>query len=79
MKLDLLACLSRDELRAVATRVGVAVDATSAEGELIDAILNSRRVTLSEIVPVLSRVRREEVCHALGLVGGAPEGCIVAE
>ena len=76
MKHDLLACLRLDELRSVAVRVGVAVDATSAEGDLIDA-LTGRGVTLNEILPVLSRARRDDVCRALGMEDRRPEGCVV--
>ncbi len=77
-KRDLLACLRPDELLALAARVGAAVPKQSARVDLIDA-LTGRRVTLNQILPVLSRARRDDVCRALGIEDRRPEGCVVGE
>ena len=79
MKRELLAQLSNDDLVALADRIGVPVHDESAEGELIDSIVNSRTLTLNMLLPVLSRARREEVCRALGIGDRRPEGCIVSK
>ena len=76
MKRELLSQLARDELRAVAGRLDVRVPDRSAREGLIDA-LTERGVSLNEIVPVLSRTRREDVCRALGIGDRRGDGCVV--
>jgi hypothetical protein len=75
----LLAQLTRDELLAVADRIGLVVPARSAKEDLLHAIISLRRATLHEILPVLSRERVMRVCRGLGLEVHRPKGCVVGE
>jgi type I restriction enzyme M protein len=72
-KRDVLSLLSRDELLAVVDRFELAVPDRRAKDGLIEAVAASKKATLAEALPELSRDRLKELCRALGLDDGGRE------
>src|SRR5262245_26254959 len=66
-KRDVLQLLSRDELLSVVDRFDVSVPDRRAKEGIIEAVAFSKKATLAEILPELSRDRLKELCRALDL------------
>jgi type I restriction enzyme M protein len=66
-KRDLLAQFSRDELVSVVDQFGLDAPNRRKKDDLIDVIAASKRATLTEILPRLSRERLKELCRAFDL------------
>jgi type I restriction enzyme M protein len=78
-KRDVLAQLARDELVAIADRFELAVDDRRVRDSLIDAVASSKRATLADVLPTLSRDRLKELCRALGLDDSGKEKSALVE
>src|SRR5580658_1109759 len=66
-KRDILQLLSRDELLAVVARFELSPSDRRAKDGLVEAIASSKKATLAELLPELSRDRLKELCRALEL------------
>jgi len=78
-KRDVLAQLGRDELVTIADRFELAVDDRRVRDSLIDAVASSKRATLADVLPALSRDRLKELCRALGLDDSGREKSALVE
>ncbi len=78
-KRDVLAQLGRDELVAIADRFDLAVDDRRVRDSLIAAVAASKRATLADVLPSLSRDRLKELCRALGLEDSGKEKSALVE
>lgn len=78
-KREVLAQLSRDELVAIADRFELTVDDRRVRDSLIDAVASSKRATLAEVLPSLSRDRLKELCRGLGLDDSGKEKSALVE
>jgi type I restriction enzyme M protein len=72
-KRDVLQHLTRDELLSVVERFELTPKDRRAKDGLIDAIAASKKATLIEILPDLSRDRLKELCRAFDLDDGGRE------
>jgi type I restriction enzyme M protein len=72
-KRDVLPLLTRDELLAVVDRFELAPKDRRAKDGLVEAIAASKKATLAEILPELSRDRLKELCRAFDLDDGGRE------
>jgi len=70
-KRDVLAQLQREELISVVERFGLEVADRRKKDDLLEAVASSRKATLADVLPDLSRERLKELCVALGLDDGA--------
>jgi type I restriction enzyme M protein len=59
--------LTLDELRPLVERFDLAVTDRRVRQQLVDAVASSKRATLAEVLPALSRDRLKEICRALDL------------
>src|SRR5262245_35323555 len=66
-KRDVLQILTRDELLAVVDRFELSVADRRAKDGLIEAVAASKKATLLEVLPELSRDRLKELCRSLEL------------
>ncbi len=78
-KRDVLAALSRDELLAVVDRFDLAPPDRRAKDGLVATIASSKRATLAEILPELSRDRLKALCRAVGLDDGGREKSVLVD
>ena len=72
-KRDVLSVLSRDELLAIVNRFELTPPDRRAKDGLIETVASSKKATLAEVLPELSRDRLKEVCRALGIEDGGRE------
>ena len=72
-KRDVLALLSRDELLAVVDKFDLSPPDRRAKDGLVETVAASKKATLAELLPDLSRDRLKELCRALGLDDGGRE------
>jgi type I restriction enzyme M protein len=72
-KRDVLAQLSREELISVVERFELEVADRRKKDDLLEAVASSRKATLADVLPNLSRERLKELCVALGLDDGGRE------
>ena len=78
-KRDLLQLLSRDELATIVDRFDLpAADRRSKEA-LMDAVASSKKATLGEMLPHLSRDRLKELCRAFDLDDGGREKSLLVD
>lgn len=77
LKRDVLARLSRDELVAIADRFELSVKDRRGRDHLIDAVSSSKRATLAELLPSLTRDRLKELCRSLGLDDAGKEKAVL--
>ena len=66
-KRDVLTLLTRDELLAVVDRFELAPPDRRAKVGLVETVASSKRATLAEVLPELSRDRLKDLCRTLGL------------
>ena len=78
-KRDVLAQLSREELVSVVERFELEVADRRKKDDLLEAVASSKKATLAEVLPDLSRERLKEVCVALGLDDGGREKATLIE
>jgi type I restriction enzyme M protein len=78
-KREVLQLLGRDELLAIVDRFDLAVPDRRAKEGLIEAVAASKKATLAEILPELSRDRLKEICRALDLDEGGREKALLIE
>jgi type I restriction enzyme M protein len=78
-KREVLQFLGRDELLAIVDRFDLAVADRRAKGGLVEAVAASKKATLVEILPELSRDRLKEICRALGLDDSGREKAALVE
>jgi hypothetical protein len=78
-KRDVLAQLSREELISVVERFGLEVADRRKKDDLFEAVASSRKATLADVLPDLSRERLKELCVALGLDDGGREKATLIE
>ena len=78
-KRDVLAQLSRDELLAVVDRFELSAPDRRVRDGLMEVVASSKKATLAEILPELSRDRLKELCSALGLDDGGREKTLLIE
>jgi len=77
-KRDVLSLLSRDELLAIVDRFELAPPDRRAKDGLVDTVASSKKATLAEALPDLSRDRLKEMCRALDLdEGGRQKSALV--
>lgn len=72
-KRDVLQSMTRDELLFVVDRFELAPKDRRVKDGLVEAIASSKKATLAEILPALSRDRLKELCRALELDDGGRE------
>ena len=78
-KRDVLAQLSREELISVVERFELEVADRRKKDDLLEAVASSRKATLADVLPDLSRERLKELCVALGLDDGGREKAALIE
>lgn len=78
-KRDVLQLLARDELVAIVDRFELEVADRRARDGLIEAVAASKKATLSEILPELSRDRLKDLCRALKLDDSGREKAALVE
>lgn len=78
-KRDVLGQLSRDELLAAIDHFGLAVQDRRVRDGLLDVVTSSKKATLAEVLPALSRERLKDVCLALGLDDGGREKALLVD
>ena len=78
-KREVLAQFTRDELLAVVDRFALAVPDRRVRDGLIDAVAASKKATLAEVLPELSRDRLKGLCTALGLDDSGREKSALVE
>lgn len=78
-KRDVLPLLTRDELLSVVDRFELTPEDRRAKDGLIEAIASSKKATLAEILPELSRDRLKELCLAFKLDDGGREKSVLVE
>jgi type I restriction enzyme M protein len=78
-KRDVLAQLSREELISVVERFELEVSDRRKKDDLLEAVASSRKATLADVLPDLSRERLKELCVALGLDDGGREKATLIE
>jgi type I restriction enzyme M protein len=66
-KRDVLQLLSRDELVVVVDRFELSAADRRSKDALVDAVASSKKATLLEVLPELSRDRLKELCRAFDL------------
>jgi type I restriction enzyme M protein len=71
--------LTRDELLAVVERYELQVADRRVRDQAIEAIAGSKKATLAESLPTLSRDRLKEVCRALDLDDGGREKSLLVD
>ncbi len=77
-KRDVLQLLSRDELLSVVDRFELAPKDRRAKDGLVESVAASKKPTLAEILPELSRNRLKELCRAFDLDdNGREKGALV--
>ncbi|MDP9002796.1 MAG: hypothetical protein M3O46_22130 [Myxococcota bacterium] len=78
-KREVLQLLSRDELVALVQRFELSVADRRAKDGLVEAIAASKKATLVEVLPELSRDRLKELCRALDLDDSGREKSALVE
>jgi type I restriction enzyme M protein len=78
-KRDVLALLTRDELLAVVDRFELSPPDRRAKDGLVETVASSKRATLAEVLPELSRDRLKDICRALGLDDGGRKKSLLVE
>ncbi len=78
-KREVLQLFTRDELGAMADRLGLSVTDRRAKDSLIEAVASSKKATLVELLAELSRDRLKELCRALKLHDGGREKGVLVE
>lgn len=78
-KREVLQLLSRDELVAAVDRFELSVTDRRAKDGLIEAVAASKKATLVEVLPELSRDRLKELCRAFDLDDGGREKSVLVE
>ncbi len=78
-KRDVLALLSRDELLAVVDKFDLSPPDRRAKDGLVETVAASKRATLAELLPDLSRDRLKELCRSLGLDDGGREKTLLID
>jgi type I restriction enzyme M protein len=78
-KRDVLVQLSREELISVVEKFELEVADRRKKDDLLEAVAASKKATLAEILPGLSRERLKELCVALGLDDSGREKTILIE
>ena len=66
-KRDVLALLTRDELVAAVDQFELSPESRRKKDDLVEAVASSKKATLTEILPTLSRDRLKELCRSLDL------------
>src|SRR5208283_2532137 len=78
-KREILQLLNRDELLAVVDRFALSPPDRRAKDGLVETVAASKKATLAELLPELSRDRLKELCRALQLDDGGREKSILVE
>jgi type I restriction enzyme M protein len=78
-KREVLQLLGRDDLVAIVDRLDLPVADRRAKDGLIAAVAASKKATLSEILPELSRDRLKEICRALEVDDSGREKAALVE
>lgn len=78
-KREILAHFTRDELVAVVERFELAVTDRRKKDDLVEAIAGSKKATMGEVLPELSRDRLKELCRGLGLDDSGKEKATLIE
>ena len=78
-KRDVLTNLTRNELLAVVERFDLTVDDRRVKDGLVDAVASSKKASLAEILPDLSRDCLKDVCRALALDESGKEKAVLVE
>jgi type I restriction enzyme M protein len=71
--------LSRDELQAIVEQHDLSVADRRVRDHLVDAVASSKKATLAELLPTLSRDRLKELCRALELDDSGREKAALVE
>ena len=66
-KRTVLALLTKNELQSIVAEYDLAVADKRVKDQLLDAVASSKKATLDNLLPGLSRDRLKEICRALGL------------
>jgi type I restriction enzyme M protein len=72
-KREVLQLFTRDELAAIVDRFELSAADRRSKDALVDAVASSKKATLAEILPELSRDRLKELCRAFDLDDGGRE------
>ena len=78
-KRDVLVLLTRDELLAIVDRFALSPPDRRAKDGLVETVASSKKATLAEVLPDLSRDRLKELCRALGLDDAGREKSMLVE
>jgi type I restriction enzyme M protein len=78
-KRDVLVLFARDELLAVVDRFGLAPPDRRAKDWLVETVASSKKATLADLLPELSRDRLKDICRALGLDESGREKSVLVE
>jgi type I restriction enzyme M protein len=78
-KRDVLALFTRDELLAVVDRFDLAPPDRRAKDGLVETVAYSKKATLPDLLPTLSRDRLKDISRALGLDESGREKSVLVE
>lgn len=78
-KRDVLALLTRDELLAVVDRFDLAPPDRRVKDGLVETVASSKKATLADVLPELSRDRLKDICRVLGLDESGREKSVLVE
>jgi type I restriction enzyme M protein len=78
-KRDILQLLNRDELLVVVDRFELSPPDRRAKEGLVETVAASKKATLAEVLPDLSRDRLKELCGVLGLDDGGREKSLLVD
>jgi type I restriction enzyme M protein len=78
-KRDVIALLTRDELLALVDRFELSPPDRRAKDALVETVADSKRATLAQMLPDLSRERLKDLCRALDLDDAGKEKATLIE
>lgn len=78
-KREVLQLFSRDELAAIVDRFELSASDRRSKDALLEAVASSKKATLAEVLPELSRDRLKEMCRALDLDDGGREKSLLVD
>jgi type I restriction enzyme M protein len=78
-KREVLQLFTRDELAAIVDRFELSASDRRSKEALVDAVASSKKATLTEVLPELSRDRLKELCRAFELDDGGREKSVLVE